>query len=269
MNSSRSAFGGATRARSRTAVRAFALLLGALLLGAAYAASETRALDLHAVRNVDASTVNGRIAVTVDPSATGVSIEHRGNVDYEVSVQGDTLRIRGRNRVFWCINCEVSFDVRLPGPAAVRLRTTNGSLSVSGAMERVDAATTNGNVTTRGTGDAPLDLRTTNGRVAVAGARGEVRARNTNGSVELNGVRLPAGSESSVRTVNGSVTVTGLTTTAALDISGHVSNGGIHVSLNRFDVSYPDSRSFRASTVGEGHASLELTTVNGSLSIRP
>lgn len=251
-----------------TLARAALVLLAALLLGTALAATDRRDLDLRGVRNVDASTVNGSVTVTVDPSAAGVTIEHRGLVDYRVSVEGDTLRLEGRNRSFLCLNCEVSFRVRLPGPAALKLRTTNGNVTVSGRMDRVDAATTNGNVTTDGTGTAPLLLSSNNGRVGVQGAQAEVRARTTNGSVELNDVALPAGSQSRAQSVNGSVTVTGLATRAALVIDGHLTHGGINVSLDGYDLSYPNTRSFRATTSGDGAATLTLETVNGSLSIR-
>lgn len=241
----------------------------AAALGAAFAAGDRRDLDLRAVRNVDARTGSGRIVVTVEPGATGVTVVHRGNVSYDVRVQGDTLVVEGRDRAIFCVMCEVSFEIRLPGPAALRLRTTNGSVRVTGAMTRVDAATTNGDVSTVDTGTAPLMLGTTNGRVTVARAHAEVRAMNTNGSVELTELTLPAGSDSRAQTTNGSVTVRGLHTRAALDVTGRVSNGGISVSLDGFTVRYPDSRSFGATVTGDGHASLDLRTVNGSVSVRP
>jgi len=250
-----------------TLPRAALALLAALLLGTALAATDRRDLDLRMVRNVDASTVNGSVTVTVDPSASGVTVVHRGIVDYSVAVEGDTLRLEGRNRSFLCLNCEVSFEVRLPGPAALSLRTTNGNVSVAGRMDRVDAATTNGNVTTRGTGTAPLSLRSNNGRVGVRDAQAEVRARTTNGGVELSDVALPAGSRNVAQSVNGSVTVTGLTTRAALVIDGHLTHGGINVSLDGYELSYPNTRSFRATTSGDGTATLTLETVNGSLSV--
>ena len=251
------------RAPHRTAL----LLWAALVAGVALAATDARDLDLSAVRNVDASTVNGGIVVTVDPSSTGVTVEHRGNVDYDVTVRGDTLTLEGRNRSLICINCEVTFTVRVPHSVSLSLRTTNGHVSVTGAMERVDAATTNGNVTTAETGPAPLDLKTTNGRIEVRGAGAEIRARTTNGSVELRDVDLPSGSDNRIQSTNGSVTVQGLSTSAALDISGRLSNGGIHVSLADFDVSYPNTRSFHAMTPGNGSASLTLETANGSLTV--
>ncbi|HKI59139.1 MAG TPA: DUF4097 family beta strand repeat-containing protein [Trueperaceae bacterium] len=259
------------RLAARVAAAATVAAVTALAVGVAFAASDKRDLDLSAVRHVDATTVSGRIAVTIDPGASGVTVEHRGNVGYDVAVQGDTLLLRGRNRSLLCIDCEVSFDVRLPGPAALQLRTTNGNISVTGAMARVDAATTNGDVTASGTADAPLDLASTNGRVAVTGARAELRIRNTNGSVEIADLTLPAGSASRAQSVNGSITVRGLASPAALEITGNVSNGGVTVSLDNAAVTYPGSghgRSFRATTDGEGYASLDLRTVNGSLTVR-
>lgn len=239
-----------TGARTPAFVRIALAMLLALALGSALAATDTRSLDLSGVRNVDASTVNGSVTVTIDPASTGVTVEHRGNVDYDVAVQGDTLRLQGRNRSLICINCEVSFAVRVPGLVALTLHTTNGNVTVTGAMERVEGSTTNGNVSTTDTGRAPLDLTTTNGRV------------------ELRDVTFPAGSDSRAQSTNGSVSVRGMDTTAALDITGHLSNGGIHVSLSGFSVDYPNTRSFRASSTGDGHASLTLETVNGSLTVQ-
>lgn len=262
---------------SRRVRASFSVLVAAtaLVTGIAFAASDRRAIDLSGVQAVDATTVNGRIVVSVDPAAPGVIVDHRGNVEYDVTVQGGTLRLVGRNRSHVCVNCEVSFDVRLPGAAALSLRTTNGHVQVTGTMLRVDAATTNGDVTTRDTGAASLQLRTTNGRVGVTGARGPLDAETTNGSIDLVDLSLPAGSDSRARTVNGSVTARGLAAGAALTISGHVQNGGIRVSLTGFSVSYPDKRNFRATSTaasgtyadGTAAASLDLTSVNGSLTV--
>ena len=180
------------RLAARVAAAATVAAVTALAVGVAFAASDKRDLDLSAVRHVDATTVSGRIAVTIDPGASG-------------------------------------------------------------------------------TADAPLDLASTNGRVAVTGARAELRIRNTNGSVEIADLTLPAGSASRAQSVNGSITVRGLASPAALEITGNVSNGGVTVSLDNAAVTYPGSghgRSFRATTDGEGYASLDLRTVNGSLTVR-
>lgn len=262
----------AHRAAASIRLRALLALLATLIVGAAFAANDRRDLDLGAVRTVDATTVNGRIIVSVDPSSTGVTVDHRGNVDYDVTVQGDTLRLVGRNRTHICVNCEVSFAIRLPGPATLQLRTTNGHVSVTGAMTSVDAATTNGDVTTRDTGAAALRLRTTNGEVGVTGARGQLDVQTTNGSIDLRDLALPTGSDSGVRTVNGSVTVRRLASTAGLTVSGHVQNGGVTVSLNDFSVSYSDRSTFRATSTtggGTGTAALDLVSVNGSLRVGP
>lgn len=252
----------------RLAPRIATALALALLLGSALAERDVRDLDLRGIVRVEARTTNGTITVRVDPSATGVTVDHRGNVAYDVRVDGDRLVVEGRNRSLLCLDCEVSLEVRLAAPADLELRTTNGNVRVEGAMLRVAADSTNGNVSTRATADAPLRLGTTNGRIEIDDAVASVEARTNNGSIEVRGLTLPAGADATLRSVNGSVTVAGLRSDAALLVSGHLSNGGITVDLPGYEVRTPDRRSFEARGSGAGSASLRLQTVNGSLSVR-
>jgi hypothetical protein len=141
---------------------------------------------------------------------------------------------------------EVRYRVRVPRGAAVRVRTANGAVALTGLSGHVEARSTNGGVTGRDLAGA-VDLSTTNGALnadiaALAGA----------------GVRL--------KTVNGGIQIS-LPASAAADVTATCTNGRIDVSDVPIDVRDQTRRSVEGRMNGGG-APVELHTTNGGIRIR-
>ena len=100
-----------------------------------------------------------------------------------------------------------SFEIETPGAYGVRLRSSNGALSMTGL-----------------TGDAVLD--TSNGGITVRGHDGPIRADTSNGGVRMFGVAGPI----QIDTSNGGVTVA-LAPTAHGPVHIDTTNGGVRLTM--------------------------------------
>ncbi len=133
-------------------------------------------------------------------------------------------------------HAEVRYHLKVPASISLRVRNTNGQVTLTGLKGRVQAETTNGGV--RGlelTG--PVQASTTNGGVRLelaAVADGGVRAETTNGGVE---VTIPASAKANVRAscTNGGIHVSGLNLeggeTSRRRVEGRLNGGGPTVAL--------------------------------------
>ena len=143
---------------------------------------------------------------------------------------------------------EVRYHVKAPKNAAVDVTNTNGIVRLNGLAGRVNA-------------------RTTNGGVRGEGLTGDVDARSTNGGVVIDLASVSSG-HVKLHTTNGGVTLT-LPESAKADLSASVTNGGISVGdFQGLDVGEKSRRRFEARLNGGG-PSVELTTTNGGIRIRP
>lgn len=123
---------------------------------------------------------------------------------------------------------QVVYRVKVPRALALRVRNSNGTITVQGTGGEVEAETTNGTIdlaavsgsleasTTNGgirasldgVGDEGVRLSATNGSVTVdlpRGANAQIDARSTNGSVRLTNLALDQGAEESRRRVKGAL----------------------------------------------------------------
>jgi hypothetical protein len=139
----------------------------------------------------------------------------------------------------------VRFTVQLPRNIPVDVSTLNGGLQVEGASAPVNAATINGRIAVR-TSTGPVNASTVNGSIeAVMQSlkNGDVRLRTVNGSVSA---AVP-------RDINANInaeTVTGrVETDFPVRVSGKISPRHLH------------------GTIGNGGPTLELATVNGSVTL--
>jgi hypothetical protein len=139
----------------------------------------------------------------------------------------------------------VDFDVTLPGGARLDAQSVNGS---------IDAAT-----------DGVVAATTVNGRVAVDAAE-VTTAKTVNGSIRLR-LRGPGNASLVAKTVNGSIDVqlppgSGVTLEAKTLIGGIVA-GGLTVERAPFG---PGASAH--GTLGDGARTVDLQTVNGSITLR-
>jgi len=129
---------------------------------------------------------------------------------------------------------------------------------------RLEATTINGGIQARGL-DAPVRATTVNGGCEIA-TRASGEARTVNGSVVASVGRLSASDRLDFATVNGSVTVH-VDDPLDAEVSASTVNGAL-----RSD--YPVQMTGRwgprtmQGTIGRGGARLQLSTVNGSISLK-
>lgn len=180
--------------------------------------------------------------------ANARSEERAEEIAREVSVRLDGGRIRAEGpesgrRESW----GVSFEIHAPAHTDLDLRANNGGIRVADVS-----------------GDIHFD--TQNGGVHLAGVGGDVRGRTENGGlhVELSGDRW-VGAGLDVKTANGGVDLRVPEGYSAELVTGTV-NGG-------FDIEFPVTVTGRIrrqlrTTLGDGGATVRVTTTNGGVHIR-
>lgn len=142
--------------------------------------------------------------------------------------------------------------------AAVRFTITVPSTAVLQSVETVNASVAIEGV--RG----PVHAETVNGSIDASDLGGDAHLETVNGAIHADFVRLARGQQLSFETVNGQIGVR-LPENAGFSLESSVVNG--HV-----DCDYPlqlkhHSRRSLNGTVGDGGASVEAETVNGSIAI--
>jgi len=143
------------------------------------------------------------------------------------------------------ISYEVSYSVRAPRNAVIRVTNTNGTVTTSGMTGQVFA-------------------RTTNGGVKALAMSGEFSARATNGAVEVELETLTA--KVSLQTTNGGVSLV-LPDDAKADLSASCTNGGISVSGLKMETTESTRRRVEGKLNGGGTL-IDLRTTNGGIRVR-
>jgi putative adhesin len=224
----------------------------------------TRSYPLNAGGEFRVANTNGRIDIegtggsTVEVRAERIA---RGATDAaarellpRIQIKEDatpdrvSLETERMSGILLGVSFEVRYHVRLPRHTTVTATNTNGQVVLTGLSGKVNARTTNGGVK----GDA---------------LTGAVEARSTNGQVAID--LASVGSERiALHTTNGGVVLT-LPELAKADLSASVTNGGISVGeFQNMEVGEKSRRRFEARLNGGG-TSIELTTTNGGVRIRP
>lgn len=195
-----------------------------------------------------------------------VVVEHAGGVTIcavppsrgsrpNVCAPGDEGRLSSRN-----LRVQVAFTVEVPAGVAFVGKNTNGDIEVDELAGRVEAYSTNGDVSVGG--GTEVIARTTNGSISVRSA-GEADARTTNGRITADLRRIdPSGQPLRFSTTNGSVTVR-IPSRIDASISARTTNGVIEsevpITIGRA------SRRELTGTIGNGGREIELRTTNGNI----
>ncbi len=243
--------------------------------------------NLAGVTTLEVQAVNGSIKITRGKTAR-VVITKRGNVEVKQMRQAGTFSIIAKQKSFFCDKCEVSAEIQLPAAMRLKLDTSNGEISVSGAALDVQADTSNAAITVLDAGKANLKLDTSNGQVTVKNvngnvvidtAQGDVDLKNlegsiqvdsSNGGVTLEGIRFRQGSKNTVNTSQGDIQTKRLLVPNGFQIKGSTSNAGIRVNLPDFKVDLADAEFSAIKRGGSGDAgSLTLETSNGEIRLEP
>lgn len=220
--------------------------------------------------SLDVETANG--AITVGPG-TGDSVVVVGTIRASsrerldgvaiTTVQGEDGVIRVR--VTWPGGTRqasegCALDVQTPSLGGARCRTSNGSITVSGATGDADLKTSNGAVRAVGCA-AGVVIETSNGSIFVDGAK-TARAVTSNGKIE---VRLAADATGPViaDSSNGSITL-GVGSAFTGKVTCVTSNGSVKNTTGRGSGAAAKSRA--TFDFGAGEAS-SLDTSNASITV--
>jgi DUF4097 and DUF4098 domain-containing protein YvlB len=240
---------------------------------------------------LDVQTVNGSIAVS---KASDDSIAITAEIKARTQERLDNTFIIadqiGENlvvRVEWADGKRLSnegcaFTIAMPATESIRLKSSNGALTVDSLDGFADLETSNGRITvTDHIGDVRAD--TSNGRIILESIDGSVFADTSNGSVRVFEVSGPV----EVDTSNGSVVIeltndnpgpiqvdtgNGSVKLAVGDgfsgvITADTSNGSINCGVRDVQAHKISRHHWRFEFPGEGGSSM-IDTSNGSISIK-
>jgi DUF4097 and DUF4098 domain-containing protein YvlB len=145
------------------------------------------------------------------------------------------------------IRASVRFTLTVPVAAVIdKVGTVNSGVTVDGVHGAVDVSTVNGAIRATGLGAAAW-------------------LNTVNGSVRVSFTTLQPDQQLSFKTVNGGVTV-GLPQDAGLQLRASVVNGHVNCDFPLTLGGKCDGHSLNG-TIGDGRASLEAESVNGSVDI--
>ena len=145
------------------------------------------------------------------------------------------------------IRARVNFTITVPATARLRdVDTTNGSITISHVR-------------------GPVHADSVNGRITAEGLSGETSLETVNGEIDAKFARVASGQKISLQTVNGAVTIA-LPKEASIAVQAKCVNGSIDCEFP-LKLEGPVKRNRVSGTIGTGEASLNATTVNGSIRI--
>jgi len=221
-------------------------------------------------------------------SVTDVGFEVRTSSSGDVSIcstqdddscDGD----HHRDRDGWHRDVSVSMTVLLPRGVRLKVATGNGALSVERAGGDVEASTGNGRVSvveTEGavnvsTGNGEVTVRnakarvhvsTGNGDVDVVTAQGPVEVSSGNGDIDVRMSALRSPEDMEFNTGHGDVKLT-LPANYNGELDASTGNGSIRSDFDLKVKGQLNPRHIRA-TIGQGGATLRMSTGNGEFEIR-
>lgn len=139
------------------------------------------------------------------------------------------------------------------------------TLTVPATARLSDIATTNGSIAIEGA-RGPLRAHSINGRVTATDLAGDSSLQTVNGSINAGFATVSRGQKISARTVNGSATLA-FPQDASFTFRGRSVNGSINCDFP-LRLEGKTSRTGLSGTIGDGAASLEANTVNGSIRVK-
>ncbi len=193
-------------------------------------------------------------------------------IDYQATQDGDTIRIAAKElksgQSWWAKlrfrNGSASIEVTAPHDTNVEVHNSNVPIMLRNVAGDVELRTSNGPVEAQGA-DGRYDIHTSNGKITVEEGLGEFNLRTFNGAIRFQG-ELTQGTENRFSTSNGSITAALAGESPNVRVKATTSNGEINLSRD-ITVSEMAGKNRLEGIIGNGDASLALTTFNGSITI--
>jgi DUF4097 and DUF4098 domain-containing protein YvlB len=163
------------------------------------------------------------------------------------------------------IRVSVNYEVKVPqGVNLGKVKSTNGSVYITGPVGHTNASTTNGRIELDGA-KGTVSLSSTNGRIEAVNIRGELDVYTTNGTIVLE--MLSFEDTIKAKTTNGNITLrVGSLEKVNADFNARTTNGSISLDLPVTLKSMKKSRSLEGQ-IGQGGPEISLRTTNGSIKI--
>ncbi|MBA7647224.1 hypothetical protein ES703_54995 [subsurface metagenome] len=177
------------------------------------------------------------------------------------SVSVNTIFPKGKN-----IRVSVEYEVKVPqGVNLGKVKSTNGSVYITGPVGHTNASTTNGRIELDGA-KGTISLSSTNGRIEAVNIRGELDAYTTNGTIVLE--MLSFEDTIKAKTTNGNITLrVGSLEKVNAYFNARTTNGSISLDLPVTLKSMKKSRRSLEGQIGQGGPEISLRTTNGSIKI--
>jgi hypothetical protein len=206
--------------------------------------------------------VNGRIDITSGPGnevlVSGVKRSRsKDNIDatiIEVESDANHVRIRTREpkRLSGWFKDGVSVDYTVQVPEGVRLEnvsSVNGKITITGVTNDIEASTVNGSL-------------------QITGARANIKASTVNGKIGAQLASVRGNQNISLEAVNGELRVT-LPEDASVRVAAETQNGRISSDFALLPVKKKSPAGSKITgSLGDGEASLNASTVNGTIKFR-
>jgi hypothetical protein len=185
--------------------------------------------------------------VKATSDAMAQSVVSKVRIAEDVAPDKIVLRSEGLGGILIGVEIEINFHVTVPPSTRLRLRASNGNISLANLRGAIVASTTNGGITAKAI-DGGIDARSTNGSVSVQLA-----------SVAKDPIDL--------RAVNGQIELT-LPPTANANIEANSTNGTIDKGELPVELTGEQTRRRMRGRLNEGGAPIELTSTNGDIHLR-
>jgi len=235
----------------------------------------SRVLPLKSGGTFSLKNVNGSITITtwkedkVDIKAlktTKGDPDKLKEVKIEVEATTNSVSV---NTIFpkWKnIRVSVNYEVKVPqGVNLGKVKSTNGSVYITGPVGHTNASTTNGRIELDGA-KGTVSLSSTNGRIEAVNIRGELDVYTTNGTIVLE--MLSFEDTIKAKTTNGNITLrVGSLEKVNADFNARTTNGSISLDLPVTLKSMKKSRRSLEGQIGQGGPEISLRTTNGSIKI--
>ncbi|MCU0642763.1 MAG: DUF4097 family beta strand repeat-containing protein [bacterium] len=250
----------------------FSLIVTGVLVADTHTREFKKVLDFQSNGMIEVKTTNGNIEITSwDKNAVEIRAEIKvkansrreaeqllDKVEILIDKNGDRIAIEpdyprkqgGDGFIDWIFgsgsSVVVNFTIRVPKESDLNLRSTNG---------RVFVSEVNGELT----------MKTTNGGIEAEGIQGSATGSTTNGSIALQANQFQNDDSIALHTTNGSIRLT-LSSSIKANIKASTVNGSIRTDFP-VTVSGRINRKSLSGSINGGGGSIELETVNGSITI--